>query len=71
MVSKGDHDVTNITTILTLAPYYPYSAAAYLILIFLNILIIALAVIGNGVVLYASKLYNAIKMDKVHAIAAL
>ena len=75
MVVEGNHDSTNITldrtnitTIDTLQPYFPYSDGVFIFLAILNIVIILVAIVGNCTVVYASKIYNAIKIDRTSLI---
>lgn len=68
MVAGAEYDRTNITTISSLDDYFPYSDGVFISLAVLNILIVLIAVLGNCIVIYGSKIYNAIKIDKVSLI---
>ena len=58
-------DTTSITNITDLGATLGLTASTKGILMGYNVLVIALALLGNGVVLYGSLKHNAIKMDKV------
>jgi hypothetical protein len=64
MSSEAEYDRTNITTITSLQPFFPYSDGVFTFLAILNIVIIIVAIVGNCTVIYASKIYHAIKIDK-------
>ena len=68
MVAGVEDDTTNITTITSLHPYFPYSDGVFVFLAILNCLIIIVGLVGNCTVIYASKIYHAIKIDKTSLI---
>ena len=55
-------NLSNVTSYISMLP-----ATRYLLIIF-NILIVLLGVFGNSIVLFVSKKYNALKMDKVSVV---
>ena len=55
-------NLSNVTSYISMPP-----ATRYLLIIF-NILIVLLGVFGNSIVLFVSKKYNALKMDKVSVV---
>ena len=61
-------DSSNISNITSLEPFYGTEIVPYILLIVVNVIVILTSTIGNAVVLYASTLYHAIKMDKTSVI---